>query len=266
MIPRTTIPLVALFLLACQQPPTRETLHSQLPERPYSGVVRAGHTYYFAGRVGVSDSTRALTEDRTAAEVRNIMESYRALFDELGLEFGDVVQGNVFLADVTDYAEMNAVYGEYFPNPAIFGTDAEAFRQVSHLTAMLAEAVGTAFLACFVFALTEPRNPEAPRFMVPLFIGLAVSIIISIVAPLTQAALNPARDFGPRLVAYLFGWGSIAIPGPRGGFFTVYVLAPIVGGLFGAGIYQAVVRRYLPRAMGDELTEVGRPEEVSASV
>jgi len=158
------------------------------------------------------------------------------------------------------------VFGEYFPNPAIFGTDAEAFRQVSHVTAMLAEAVGTAFLACFVFALTEPRNPEAPRFMVPLFIGLTVSIIISIVAPLTQAALNPARDFGPRLVAYLFGWGSIAIPGPRAGFFTVYIVAPIVGGLFGAGIYQAVVRRYLPRAMGEELTEMGRPEEVSASV
>lgn len=114
MIPRTGILLVALLLLACQQPPTRETLHSQLPERPYSGVVRAGHTYYFAGRVGVSDSTRALTEGRTAAEVRNIMESYRTLFDELGLEFSDVVQGNVFLADVNDYAEMNAVYAEYF--------------------------------------------------------------------------------------------------------------------------------------------------------
>jgi 2-iminobutanoate/2-iminopropanoate deaminase len=114
MIPRTGILLVALLLLACQQPPTRETLNSQLPERPYSGVVRAGHTYYFAGRVGVSDSTRALTEGRTAAEVHNIMESYLALFEELGLEFSDVVQGNVFLADVNDYAEMNAVYGEYF--------------------------------------------------------------------------------------------------------------------------------------------------------
>lgn len=115
MIPRIGILLVALLVLACQQPPTRETLHSQLPERPYSGAVRAGHTYYFAGRVGVTDSTRALSEGRTAAEVRNIMESYGALFDELGLEFSDVVQGNVFLADVNDYAEMNAVYGEYFP-------------------------------------------------------------------------------------------------------------------------------------------------------
>ncbi|KPK83336.1 MAG: hypothetical protein AMS25_00180 [Gemmatimonas sp. SM23_52] len=116
-------------------------MHSQLPERPYSGVVRAGHTYYFAGRVGVSDSTRALTEDRTAAEVRNIMESYRALFDELGLEFGDVVQGNVFLADVTDYAEMNAVYGEYFP------TDPPARTTVAVAAPPGGAAVEIAFIA-----------------------------------------------------------------------------------------------------------------------
>jgi len=145
-------------------------------------------------------------------------------------------------------SELSAmVFGEYFPNPAIVGTTAEAYRQVSHVTAMMGEAVGTAFLACFVFALTEARNPQAPRFMAPLFIGLTVSIIISIIAPLTQAGLNPARDFGPRLVSYLFGWGEVAIPGPRGGFFTVYILAPIVGGVLGAGIYQGLVRRYLPQ-------------------
>jgi len=144
-------------------------------------------------------------------------------------------------------SELSAmVFGEYFPNPAMIGTSPEAYRTVSHLTAMLGEAVGTAFLACFIFALTEPRNSQAPRFMVPLFVGLAVSIVISIIAPLTQAGLNPARDFGPRLVAYLFGWGRVAIPGPRGGFFTVYILSPILGALFGAGVYNCLVRCYLP--------------------
>ena len=150
-------------------------------------------------------------------------------------------------------SELSAmVFGEYFPNPAMVGTSAEAYRQVSLLTAMFGEAIGTAFLACFVFALTEPRNPEAPRFMVPLFIGLTVAIIISIIAPLTQAGLNPARDFGPRLVSYLFGWGSVAIPGPRGGFFTVYMLSPVIGAVFGAGVYQCVLRQYLPRQQEDE--------------
>lgn len=119
MIPRSVVLITALILSACQAPPPdRETLHSQLPDRPYSGVVRAGDTYYFSGKVGVTDQTRTLTEGRTAIEVRNIMESYKELFAELGLDFTDVVQGSVFLADVSDYGAMNQVYGAYFPeNP-----------------------------------------------------------------------------------------------------------------------------------------------------
>lgn len=151
-------------------------------------------------------------------------------------------------------SELSAmVFGQYFPNPAMVGTTPEAYAQVSLLTAMVAEGIGTAFLACFVFALTEPRNPGAPRWMAPLFIGLTVSAIISIVAPLTQAGLNPARDFGPRLVCYLLGWGEVAIPGPRGGFFTVYILSPMVGAVVGGGLYQLVVRPHLP------LPAPGRP-------
>jgi glycerol uptake facilitator protein len=156
-------------------------------------------------------------------------------------------------------SELSAmVFGEYFPNPAMIGTTPEAYAQVSRVTAFFGELAGTAFLACFVFALTEKRNPEKPRFMVPLFIGLTVAIIISIIAPLTQAGLNPARDFGPRLVAYLLGWGEIAIPGPRGGFFDVYIVAPIIGALVGAGVYELMVKRHLPAA-GAEL-EVGVEE------
>lgn len=141
-------------------------------------------------------------------------------------------------------SELSAMmYGEYFPNPAVVGTTPEAWAQVSPWQAFLAEALGTAFLAFFVFALVDPSNRLAPRGNgFPIFIGLTVSIIISIVAPLTQAGLNPARDFGPRLFSLLAGWGSIAIPGPRGGFFTVYILAPILGGLFGSFVYEKIIK------------------------
>ena len=63
------------------------------------------------------------------------------------------------------------------------------------------------------------------------------------IAPLTQAGLNPARDFGPRLVSYFLGWGDIAIPGPRGGWFTVYILAPVIGATIGLGIQRWLVAR-----------------------
>ena len=139
------------------------------------------------------------------------------------------------------------IYGEYFPNPALVGTSAQACALITVPQAMLAEGIGTALLAFFIFAVTDARNSEKPhRTAVACCIGLAVAIIISIIAPLTQAGLNPARDFGPRVFAYFAGWRAVAIPGPRGGFFTVYILAPILGATVGAAIYQYLVRPGLP--------------------
>jgi 2-iminobutanoate/2-iminopropanoate deaminase len=95
----------------------REALGTQ-GELPYSEAVRVGDTYYFAGKVGATDSTRALTSGRTAAETRNAMEAFRATFTRLGFELSSVVNANVYLTNIDDFAEMNAVYREYFPvNP-----------------------------------------------------------------------------------------------------------------------------------------------------
>jgi glycerol uptake facilitator protein len=141
-------------------------------------------------------------------------------------------------------SELSAmVFGEYFPNPALFGTDATARALVSPLQACLVEAFGTAVLAFVIFALTDPRNRDAPaRHLVPFFIGFTVAALISLFAPLTQGGWNPARDFGPRLVALALGWGEIAIPGPVSGFW-VYVVGPLVGAPIGAGLYERLLGR-----------------------
>ena len=86
-----------------------------VPNRPYSQAVRVGGTYWFAGKIGVTDSTRAMTTGRVTAEVRNIFEAFRQVFDETGVSFRDVVQVTVYLADIGDYDELNRVYAEYFP-------------------------------------------------------------------------------------------------------------------------------------------------------
>ncbi len=148
-------------------------------------------------------------------------------------------------------SELSAMmFGEYFPNPAIYGTAEEAWRVVSERSAFIAEMVGTAMLAFLVSAVTSQRNAARPPSAgAAVVIGVGVAAIISVVAPLTQAALNPARDFGPRLVSYFLGWGEIAIPGPRGGWATVYILAPILGGLIGGGIYRILASR-MPQVGG----------------
>ena len=143
-------------------------------------------------------------------------------------------------------SELSAMmFGEYFPNPAIFGSAEDAWRIITPTSAFIAEMVGTAMLAFLVATVTHDRNTSKPPSAIgAVIIGLGVAAIISVVAPLTQAGLNPARDFGPRLVSYFLGWGEIAIPGPREGFFTVYIVAPIIGALIGGGVYRLIARLY----------------------
>ena len=130
-------------------------------------------------------------------------------------------------ASSVDTARM---FGEFYPNPG----DASV-AVVSLPLAMLAEGFGTFLLALFIFFLTEGCNVGRPSEpLQPLFIGLTVSSIIFFVAPLTQAGLNPARDAGPRLVAYLAGWQSAALPDAVGGWFWVYILAPVLGAALAA--------------------------------
>jgi glycerol uptake facilitator protein len=147
------------------------------------------------------------------------------------------------------------IFGQYFPNPAIFGTGADAQALTSPLEAMLVEAFGTAILVFVIFALTDPKNRVTPDpGMVPFFIGFTVAILISLFAPITQAGWNPARDLGPRLVAWAAGFGSIAIPGPRGGFW-IYLVGPCLGAVVGAFLYQQGVRPVLPSSREETAEE-----------
>ncbi|MEK0416989.1 MAG: Glycerol uptake facilitator protein [Pseudomonadota bacterium] len=141
-------------------------------------------------------------------------------------------------------SELSAmVFGEYFPNPAVFGTAEDAWRIVGPQSAFMAEMIGTAMLAFLIGAVTHQRNSSKPPAAAQaVIIGLGVAAIISVVAPLTQAGLNPARDFGPRLVSWFLGWGDIAIPGPRGGWLSIYVLAPVIGALVGGGLYRLLAK------------------------
>lgn len=125
----------------------------------------------------------------------------------------------------TESVQTAKMFGEYYAAPGSLAI-------VSMPLAMFAEALGTFLLLLMIFALTEGCNVGRPNdSLTPMFIGLTVTSIIGLIAPLTQAGLNPARDFGPRLVAWIFGWGSAAFPDQYGGFFFVYILAPIIGGM-----------------------------------
>jgi len=127
--------------------------------------------------------------------------------------------------------------GVFFTHPGLAVTPIHAF---------VDEIILTALLLFGIFAITEQYNEMAPKANSgALMIGFLVAIIGSSMGYLEAWALNPARDFGPRLFAYFAGWGESALPAPQN-YWWVPIIAPLVGGVIGGGAYQLLIHPFLP--------------------
>ena len=101
--------------------------------------------------------------------------------------------------------------------------------------------------------------------MAPLIIGFVVFAIGMSFGANSGYAINPARDLGPRLFAWIQGWGEIAVPGDYGnvnGYMWVPILAPLVGGLVGAFVYNFFIHHVLLARAPAEPPPGRVPEEV----
>jgi 2-iminobutanoate/2-iminopropanoate deaminase len=84
---------------------------------PYSPAIRAGGLLFLSGQVALDPETGTFVEGDVAAETRRVMLNIGALLGAAGLSFASVVRTTVFLADMDDFAAMNAVYGSFFDEP-----------------------------------------------------------------------------------------------------------------------------------------------------
>jgi glycerol uptake facilitator protein len=109
---------------------------------------------------------------------------------------------------------------------------------------LLSEFLGTAVLLFVVRALTDRRNASPGANLEPVLIGCVVWAIGLSLGGLTGYAINPARDFGPRLASYFLGWGD-AVFRAFGYYFWVPIVAPLAGGVVGALLYDRGVRPHL---------------------
>lgn len=153
-------------------------------------------------------------------------------------ETNNIIRGQLNENFTNSALNTARAFGEYFPAPGGALPD----WVISPAFAMLVEAWGTGILMFMILALTDPRQRIIrSKEMLPFYIGFTVAVLITLYAPLTQAGWNPARDFGPRVVAALAGWGKVAIPGPRNGFW-VYIVGPKIGAPIGALAYDRLIR------------------------
>jgi glycerol uptake facilitator protein len=130
------------------------------------------------------------------------------------------------------------VFGEFFPNPGGKALTDTARLRMSPVKAFSAELIGTAILLLVIFCATDERNKGRPQILTAATIGLTVTLLISLLGPLTMACFNPARDLAPRLFSSLAGWGAVPFHANGHGWFTVFIMAPVLGGLLGGGVYQ----------------------------
>jgi glycerol uptake facilitator protein len=131
---------------------------------------------------------------------------------------------------------------------SIFATFPAPYFHGALIWPLIDQIVGTMFLLMFVVAVIDARNQAVGSNMGPLVIGFAVAAIGMSYGANAGYAINPARDFGPRLFAWIAGWGKVAMPGSYSvgtfhfsGYFWVPIVGPLIGGILGVLIYDLFV-------------------------
>lgn len=90
------------------------TVKAPAPIGPYSQAVKAGGFLFLSGQVALIPGTSELKNGSIREETIQVMENLKAVLDEAGLNFGNIVKTTIFLKEMSFFAEVNEEYGKYF--------------------------------------------------------------------------------------------------------------------------------------------------------
>jgi MIP family channel proteins len=107
------------------------------------------------------------------------------------------------------------------------------------------QIVGTALLVAGIFGITDSRNSPAPAGLAPVVVGMLVVLIGATFGFNSGYAINPARDFGPRLFTFVAGWGGDVFRAGNA-WWWVPIVAPCIGGVLGGWVYDLFVGSRFP--------------------
>ncbi|MFF3766539.1 MIP/aquaporin family protein [Streptomyces sp. NPDC001922] len=131
---------------------------------------------------------------------------------------------------------------------------------VSEWGAFRDQIIGTAILVLLVFAVTDLLNTAPGANLGPFVIGLIVVAIGMAWGTDAGYAINPARDFGPRLASFITGYDSAWRDQYGNLYFWVPIVGPFIGGPLGAALYKLFVGRFLPVSEQQEVGRLPTPE------
>ena len=84
---------------------------------PYSQAIQVGNLVYTSGQIPIDPATGVFVEGSIKEQTRQSLINVRSILEEAGLSMSNVVKTTVFMADMNDFADMNAVYAEFFTEP-----------------------------------------------------------------------------------------------------------------------------------------------------
>ena len=84
---------------------------------PYSQAIQVGNLVYTSGQIPIDPTRGVFAEGGIKEQTRQALLNVKAILEENGLSMNDIVKTTVFMADMNDFADMNAVYAEFFTEP-----------------------------------------------------------------------------------------------------------------------------------------------------
>ncbi|MDG6106345.1 aquaporin family protein [Dactylosporangium aurantiacum] len=116
------------------------------------------------------------------------------------------------------------------------------------------QILGTAILLFLLLAITDATGTPPATGLAPFVVGLLVVAIGLAWGTNAGYAINPARDLGPRLASFLTGYGGAFRDQTGYLYFWIPIAGPVIGGLAGAGLYEALIGRFLRATAHAEAT------------
>jgi MIP family channel proteins len=117
---------------------------------------------------------------------------------------------------------------------------------ISNYTAFYTEFIGTAMLVMSIYAITDTKNRPAGKYGNAFAFALMIMALGMAFGMNTGYAVNPARDFGPRLFTLCAGWGSKVFTSHHY-YFWIPIVSDLLGGVAGAGLYRVLVEIHHPQ-------------------